>query len=717
MTGFLRQSTIQTIRFGPFIDDTDFKTAETALTIAQADRQLSKDGAAFAQSGETGNSTHDADGWYSDDLTAADTGTCGILKLQVVVAGSLPVWETFYVVEEAIYDALYAASASGFDASGRVDVGLWLGTAAATPSVAGVPEVDVTHLGGVAQSLTDLKDFADAGYDPVTNKVEGVKLVDTTTTNTDVRGTDSAVLASTFSAMFAGITVIGQWLGLLAGKQVANSTALTEIKATGAGSGTYDEATDSLEAIRDRGDAGWVTGAGGSVPDILTVNPLLPPSIDLADTATWRLGLMLTNAIDNLPTTAEITPGTISIDRKASGGTTWSSIVSDAACLEADGLVYFDEVFDAGTGYAAGDSIRVTFKSQKITVAANDHEITGSAGVIFYTQVGTPMRGTDSAALASVCTEPRLAELDPANIPADIDAIPTTAMRGTDNAATEAKQDTAQLDLDKITDTDGVILGAAGVDLIMDEVLTGGTHNVTNSLGKRVRQANEALVATEGSISDVSPVVGDFDTTLTEINDYWEDTVMVFTDGPNVGLGRPISTFANGSGHCTFDEPWPVTPVNGDNFLLQAGHVHPVSEIADAVLDEALAGHTTAGSLGKAVADTEVDVDKITGSDGATLATAQALYAPSKAGDAMTLTSAERDAVANALLNLANGIETGVNVKLALQVIGAGVVAVSTDDGKEFYAMAPGGGSTAGTKRLDVTMVGKNRTVSLLDGS
>jgi len=47
----------------------------------------------------------------------------------------------------------------------------------------------------------------------------------------------------------------------------------------------------------------------------------------------------------------------------------------------------------------------------------------------------TAMRGTDSAALASVCTEARLAELDAANIPADIDAIPTTAMRGTDSAA------------------------------------------------------------------------------------------------------------------------------------------------------------------------------------------------------------------------------------------------------------------------------------------
>lgn len=45
-------------------------------------------------------------------------------------------------------------------------------------------DVSVTQLGGDAQSVTDLKDFADAGYDPATNKIEGVKLADTLTTYT-----------------------------------------------------------------------------------------------------------------------------------------------------------------------------------------------------------------------------------------------------------------------------------------------------------------------------------------------------------------------------------------------------------------------------------------------------------------------------------------------------------------------------------------------------
>ncbi len=121
-------------------------------------------------------------------------------------------------------------------------------------------EVDLTKIGGVAQSATDLKDFADAGYDPGTNKVQGVVLVDTTTTNTDVRGTDSALLASTFSTFRGAITSLAEWLGLIAGKQAADATALAEIKTSGAGSGTYDESTDSLEAVRDNQASGAAYG-------------------------------------------------------------------------------------------------------------------------------------------------------------------------------------------------------------------------------------------------------------------------------------------------------------------------------------------------------------------------------------------------------------------------------------------------------------------------
>lgn len=156
---------------------------------------------------------------------------------------------------------------------------------------------------------------------------------------------------------------------------------------TGMKGATFDTATDSLEAIRNRGDAAWITGGGGGITQMLNVQPIIPSSIDLANTATVRLGLILLNALDDLPSTAEITPGTISIERKAYGGTSWSAVVTDAAMSEQAGMVYYDEVFDDGTGYALNDSLRITFKSVSITADANTYEVVGASGIMFQTSI------------------------------------------------------------------------------------------------------------------------------------------------------------------------------------------------------------------------------------------------------------------------------------------------------------------------------------------
>ena len=119
---FLKQSTAYTFRHGPFIDDTDGKTAETGLTISQADVRLSKAGGNFAQKNESSASSHDEIGYYIVVLDATDTNTCGELLVVVHEAGALPVFKTFQVLEETIYDSLFATSAAAFDANQRVDV-------------------------------------------------------------------------------------------------------------------------------------------------------------------------------------------------------------------------------------------------------------------------------------------------------------------------------------------------------------------------------------------------------------------------------------------------------------------------------------------------------------------------------------------------------------------------------------------------------------------
>jgi hypothetical protein len=108
---FLKQSTAYTFRFGPFLDDTDGKTAETGLTIEDSHVRVSKAGANFIDKAETSTSAHDEAGFYVVVLNTTDTNTVGELLIAAHISGALPVFKTFQVVEEAIYDAIYGGSA------------------------------------------------------------------------------------------------------------------------------------------------------------------------------------------------------------------------------------------------------------------------------------------------------------------------------------------------------------------------------------------------------------------------------------------------------------------------------------------------------------------------------------------------------------------------------------------------------------------------------
>ena len=112
---FLRQSTAsQEIILGPFLDDTDGKTAETGLTIANTDIKLWKSGGTTESDKNSGGATHIAGGRYYAVLDDTDTNTVGMLEVAVSVSGALPVRRQFYILEEAVYDQLFAGSAAGY---------------------------------------------------------------------------------------------------------------------------------------------------------------------------------------------------------------------------------------------------------------------------------------------------------------------------------------------------------------------------------------------------------------------------------------------------------------------------------------------------------------------------------------------------------------------------------------------------------------------------
>jgi len=242
---FLKQSTAYTFRMGPFVDDTDGKTAETGLTIARADVRLSKNGDDFAQKTQADNSLHDEIGYYIVVLDTTDTNTVGELLVAVHESGALPVFKTFQVVETDIYAAIFADSATL--AASVADI--LQDTATTIPATIATVDTEV----GAIKTVTDAISTNGSGLSAVPWNSSWDAEVQSEVADALVAiGLDHLVSAS------------------VAGSDVVDNSIVAKLvsKESTADWDDFVNTTDSLQALRDRGDASWVTGGGGSASAI-----------------------------------------------------------------------------------------------------------------------------------------------------------------------------------------------------------------------------------------------------------------------------------------------------------------------------------------------------------------------------------------------------------------------------------------------------------------
>lgn len=108
---FLKQSTAsQEVPLGYFVDSLDGNTEETALTIANTDIKLWKNGAIALANKNSGGATHMSNGIYYAVLDATDTDTVGPLVIFVHVSGALTVRLECCVLAANVYDSLVGAT-------------------------------------------------------------------------------------------------------------------------------------------------------------------------------------------------------------------------------------------------------------------------------------------------------------------------------------------------------------------------------------------------------------------------------------------------------------------------------------------------------------------------------------------------------------------------------------------------------------------------------
>lgn len=308
-----------------------------------------------------------------------------------------------------------------------------------------------------------------------------IQLCDTTTTNTDVRGTDSAATAASLATAQLDLDTItgADGVNLLSATQASVDAIET------------DTTTDIPALIATaQADLDIVTGADG-----VNLLSATQTSVDAIETDT--------EAMQPLIAKVPLSDGAISWNATALGAINaeCDTAISDAALATAADLL--DKLGAVNEAAAAGDPSATESVMQYVKQIVN--VLTGTTGITTILAAAAPgnnvsiaemvrsiyddtnelqgdwvdagrldtlldaipttaMRGTDSAALASVATEARLAELDAANLPTDIAAIPTTAMRGTDSAALASdcwSDSTPPAGTAMSRAVDGIVLGTA----------------------------------------------------------------------------------------------------------------------------------------------------------------------------------------------------------------------------------------------------------------
>jgi len=197
-----------------------------------------------------------------------------------------------------------------------------------------------THNPASAAQIAVLSDWINAGrLDTILDTIAAdVVNID----GAAMRGTDNAALATSLTTVDTVVDAIKVITDALpdAGALTTLITHLTDIKG-----GTFSGATDSLEAIRDRGDAAWITGAGGTPPQLLQ-------STTIATLATQTSFTLTAGSADDDAYTNAIVVITDSVTstQKAVGTVSAYTGATKTVTLSADPAVFT---------MAAGDTIEV----------------------------------------------------------------------------------------------------------------------------------------------------------------------------------------------------------------------------------------------------------------------------------------------------------------------------------------------------------------------
>jgi hypothetical protein len=333
-----RQSTARTVIVGPVLDADGVAVTDGVV----GDLKISKNGGAPAALNGSATLTHRHTGFYSLALTASDLDTVGQAEVTIDDTTNAMPMKELTVIEEAIYDAIYAASANA-----------WTGSAGSTTLTA-LASGSITAA-VIATGAIDADAIADNAIDAGAIAADAI---------TAAKIADGAIDAATFAAgAITASAIAADAIGAseLAADAIAEiADAVWDEDATGHQTGgTFGQAIGDPAADTNTIYGAVVTGAAGATvaADIVAIKA--ETADILLDTAEiGAAGAGLTNI--NLPNQTMDIVGNItgnlsgSVGSVAAGGITASSIATGA--VDADAIAA-DAVTEIQSGLATSSAL------------------------------------------------------------------------------------------------------------------------------------------------------------------------------------------------------------------------------------------------------------------------------------------------------------------------------------------------------------------------
>jgi len=329
-------------------------------------------------------------------MTNFDTETGFYLdRIQCTAVLGYEVGKTYTALIKATVDSVAAITAYTWRIlTPPVNVAQWLGTACATPTVNGVPEVDLTHVAGATTNVSTLATNVDAILTDTADMQPKLGTPAGASISADILVIDNFVdgLETTIGIAGAGLMDLGGMSTTMKAQVqtecddalvsmnldhlVGTATAIPAIVAgtyidqmVDDGTAVYDRTTDSLQAIRDH-----ATTIKTDTAAILT------------DTGTD--GVALAN-------------GAISSTKFAAGGIDAAAVAADVGYEFADALLNRNVAGGSNTGRLVKEALyllrnRSAISSGTLTVYQTD-DATSQWTAAVTTAVGNPVSGVDPA--------------------------------------------------------------------------------------------------------------------------------------------------------------------------------------------------------------------------------------------------------------------------------------------------------------------------------